>query len=86
LSPDSGIGINLSFPEQGGTFVDVVKKNCRWTMDGNDLARANVDDKGWPKVESTTSEDRIGLHGANAPYFTIGSAHWLIGMRARRRR
>ncbi len=52
LPPDSGIGINLSFPEQGGTFVDVVKENYRWTNGGNDLTGAQVDEKGWPTVDA----------------------------------
>jgi len=52
LPPDSGIGINLSFPERGGTFVDVVKENYRWTKDGAALTGAQVDDKGWPTVDA----------------------------------
>ncbi|MBN2529250.1 MAG: hypothetical protein JXR76_22875 [Deltaproteobacteria bacterium] len=52
LPPDSGIGINLSFPERGGTFVDVVKENYRWNKNGSDLTAAEVDAKGWPKVDA----------------------------------
>ena len=51
-APNSGIGINLSFPEQGGTFVDVVKENYRWNKDGDELTPAEVDEKGWPKVDA----------------------------------
>ena len=52
MPPDSGIGINLNFPEQGGTFVDVVKENYRWTKDGEGLTSAEVDEKGWPTVDA----------------------------------
>ncbi|MBN2344731.1 MAG: hypothetical protein JXX29_01825 [Deltaproteobacteria bacterium] len=52
LPPDSGIGINLSFPERGGTFVDVVKENYRWTKDGEALTAAQVDSRGWPTVDA----------------------------------
>ncbi len=50
--PESGIGINLNFPERGGTFVDVVKENYRWTRGGAELTGAQVDEKGWPTVDA----------------------------------
>ncbi|MBN2716718.1 MAG: hypothetical protein JXX14_12770 [Deltaproteobacteria bacterium] len=52
LPPRTGIGINLNFPERGGTFVDVVKENYRWNTGGSDLTASQVDSKGWPKVDA----------------------------------
>lgn len=51
-APRTGIGINLNFPERGGTFVDVVKENYRWTKDGNSLTASQVDERGWPRVDA----------------------------------
>lgn len=42
-----GVGFGLS--QRGGTFVDLVKGNYRWSKtDGNDLNNFDVDTAGWP--------------------------------------
>ena len=48
------IGINISHPERGGTYIDIVKENYRWT-DLNTGAPVNansVDAQGWPTVDA----------------------------------
>lgn len=55
LPAQSGqLGINISLPERGGTFVDVVKENYRWSAagTGGDLTAQQVDAHGWPKVDA----------------------------------
>jgi hypothetical protein len=44
------LGINISLPERGGTFVDVVKENHRWSDAGTwaSLTADQFDEKGWP--------------------------------------
>lgn len=47
------LGVNINLAEQGGTFVDMVKENYRWsTPAGTDLTAAQVDSNGWPKVDA----------------------------------
>src|SRR3954464_2490553 len=47
------LGVNINLAEQGGTFVDMVKENYRWsTPVGADLTPAQVDSNGWPKVDA----------------------------------
>ncbi len=47
------LGVNINLAEQGGTFVDMVKENYRWsTPTGTDLTSAQVDPNGWPKVDA----------------------------------
>jgi hypothetical protein len=48
------LGINISLPERGGTFVDIVKENYRWTKasTGASLAATDVDTSGWPKCDA----------------------------------
>lgn len=48
------LGVNISLAERGGTFVDVVKENYRWSVAGGgaDLSAAQVDANGWPKVDA----------------------------------
>jgi hypothetical protein len=48
------LGVNIGLPERGGTFVDIVKENYRWTkaVSGADLAAADVDSSGWPKCDA----------------------------------
>jgi len=42
-----GVGFGLS--QRGGTFVDLVKENYRWSKaDGSDLNGLDVDSAGWP--------------------------------------
>lgn len=47
------LGINISLPERGGTFVDIAKENYRYSKAGTgaDLAAADVDSSGWPKCD-----------------------------------
>jgi hypothetical protein len=48
------LGVNISLPERGGTFVDIVKENYRWTKVGTgaDLAASDVDPSGWPACDA----------------------------------
>jgi hypothetical protein len=48
------LGVNINFAEHGGTFVDVVKEEYRWSTagDGNELSAAQVDEFGWPKIDA----------------------------------
>lgn len=47
------LGVNINLAEQGGTFVDMVKENYRWsTAAGADLSAAQVDSNGWPTVDA----------------------------------
>jgi len=50
----SGLGINISLPEQGGTFVDVVKENHRWLNTGSwaALEEGDFDEQGWPTLDA----------------------------------
>jgi hypothetical protein len=55
-APYSGhLGINISLPEQGGTFVDIIKENYRWTnpSSGQELGSTQVDEKGWPLCDAS---------------------------------
>jgi hypothetical protein len=47
------LGVNISLPERGGTFTDIVKENYRWSKVGTgaDLAAGDVDSSGWPKTD-----------------------------------
>ena len=48
------LGININFAERGGTFVDVVKENYRWSKagEGGELTSNEVDAHGWPTVDA----------------------------------
>ncbi len=47
------IGVNISLPERGGTYIDLAKENYRWTdFDGNSLDQSEVDDSGWPEIDA----------------------------------
>jgi len=48
------IGVNISLPERGGTYIDLVKENYRWTSlgTGSALSAAEVDQQGWPAVDA----------------------------------
>ncbi len=48
------LGVNISLPERGGTFVDVVKENYRWSVagSGGELTANQVDNHGWPTVDA----------------------------------
>ncbi|MBN1576467.1 MAG: hypothetical protein JW913_07945 [Chitinispirillaceae bacterium] len=48
------LGVNINFAERGGTFVDIVKEEYRWSTvgDGNELTASQVDDYGWPAVDA----------------------------------
>jgi hypothetical protein len=47
------IGVNISLPERGGTYIDLVRENYRWSdlNTGNDLGVNEVDERGWPTVD-----------------------------------
>lgn len=44
------VGVNISLPERGGTYIDLVKENYRWSdiVSGNIFGPNDVDDQGWP--------------------------------------
>lgn len=43
------IGVNISLPERGGTYIDLVKENYRWQkISGGNLSASDVDERGWP--------------------------------------
>ena len=48
------VGINISMPERGGTYIDVVRENYRWQdlNTGNALSPGQVDAQGWPTVDT----------------------------------
>ncbi len=48
------IGVNISLPERGGTYIDLVRENYRWTSlsTGSALTDAEADQKGWPAVDA----------------------------------
>jgi len=48
------IGVNISLPERGGTYIDLVKENYRWTSlaSGSAISSSEVDSKGWPAVDA----------------------------------
>jgi hypothetical protein len=50
----ASLGVNSNFAERGGTFVDLVKEEYRWSAveDGNELSASQVDEYGWPKVDA----------------------------------
>ncbi len=49
------IGVNISLPERGGTYIDLVRENYRWNNvnTGNPLSANEVDSKGWPEIDAT---------------------------------
>lgn len=48
------IGVNISLPERGGTFIDLAKENYRWNdlNTGSAVDSNTVDDQGWPTVDA----------------------------------
>lgn len=48
------VGVNISLPEQGGTYIDLVKENYRWNSlgTGTALTASETDQKGWPAVDA----------------------------------
>ncbi|MBK7408689.1 MAG: T9SS type A sorting domain-containing protein [Saprospirales bacterium] len=48
------IGVNISLPERGGTYIDLARENYRWhdLNTGNELTSSQVDAQGWPAVDS----------------------------------
>ncbi len=50
----AGLGVNISLPERGGTFVDVIKENHRWLnpSDWSKLGEGDFDERGWPMVDA----------------------------------
>ncbi len=55
-----GLGVNISLPERGGTFVDMVKEHHRW-LDPNSwspLDKADFDEWGWPTTDAMLMMDQ----------------------------
>lgn len=54
LSLSAQIGVNISHPERGGTYIDIVKENYRWTdlNTGAPVTSNSVDAQGWPTVDA----------------------------------
>ena len=50
----AGLGVNISLPESGGTFVDVIKENHRWLNPNtwSPLQEGDFDEIGWPIVDA----------------------------------
>jgi hypothetical protein len=47
------LGVNISLPERGGTFVDLVKENHRWSdLSWATLTADQFDQKGWPTCDA----------------------------------
>lgn len=48
------LGININLAERGGTFIDAVKENYRWSNagEGGELTASDVDAHGWPAVDA----------------------------------
>ncbi|MCB9282431.1 MAG: T9SS type A sorting domain-containing protein [Lewinellaceae bacterium] len=48
------IGVNISLPERGGTYIDLARENYRWhdLNTGNELNAGQVDAKGWPATDA----------------------------------
>lgn len=48
------IGVNISLPERGGTFIDLAKENYRWIdlNTGNTVNASATDNRGWPTVDA----------------------------------
>ncbi len=49
-----GLGVNISMPERGGTFVDMAKEVHRWvrTSDWQPLTEEYFDERGWPLCDA----------------------------------
>ena len=48
------IGVNISLPERGGTYIDLVRENYRWKDLNTDspIGPNQVDANGWPTVDA----------------------------------
>lgn len=48
------IGVNLGFPERGGTYIDLARENYRWNdlNTGNAVTASSTDAQGWPTVDA----------------------------------
>ena len=53
------LGVNISMPERGGTFVDMVKEGYRWhdVNSGSELETGQVDGSGWPATDAQFISD-----------------------------
>ncbi len=49
----SRVGVNISLPERGGTYIDLARENYRWTAldTGAAITADQVDVRGWPEVD-----------------------------------
>ena len=47
------IGVNISLPERGGTYIDLAKENYRWNdvVTGQTITADAVDEHGWPATD-----------------------------------
>ena len=47
------LGINIGFPERGGTFADVAMENHRWhdAGTGSEFTASGLDERGWPEAD-----------------------------------
>ena len=54
-----GLGVNISLPERGGTFVDMIKEHHRWLNPGTwgSLEDDQFDTLGWPTVDAMLMMD-----------------------------
>lgn len=59
LAFSQGLGVNISLPERGGTFVDMVKEVHRWvnTSSWQSLAEEDFDEQGWPLRDAILIND-----------------------------
>jgi len=54
ISGAEGLGVNISLPERGGTFVDMIKEHHRWLDPGtwSSMDAGQFDAQGWPTVNA----------------------------------
>lgn len=55
----AGLGVNISLPERGGTFVDMIKEHHRWLNPSNwsSLDDDSFDALGWPTMDAMLMMD-----------------------------
>lgn len=53
ISTIAQIGVNVSMPEAGGTYIDLARENYRWNdlSTGNGITLDQVDEQGWPTID-----------------------------------
>ncbi len=52
-SAGAQVGVNISLPERGGTYIDIARENYRWNdiATGSPVDSSNTDDRGWPETD-----------------------------------